>query len=193
MQLFLSILGWCFLIGIVDKALSCCCIWYSSRLWNSLFMEESELTSKFWRLVESKVAFCSLWWSGYDENAEMWIQVWFLRLKGILLVEMRSREERHRNKQDLVPLAALISRELKNEKMEKTTVRYGSAAQSRKGEDYYLIKTDCQRVPGNISTSFSVFGLFIYLLDQLNIRVCCFILVNSLYFEWRKPFWNLHW
>ncbi|KAL0292034.1 UNVERIFIED_CONTAM: putative protein phosphatase 2C 3 [Sesamum calycinum] len=69
---------------------------------------------------------------------------------------MGSREERHRHHHDLVPLAALISRELKNEKMEKPTVRYGSAAQSRKGEDYFLMKTDCQRVPGNPSTFFSV-------------------------------------
>ncbi|KAL0380795.1 UNVERIFIED_CONTAM: putative protein phosphatase 2C 15 [Sesamum angustifolium] len=73
---------------------------------------------------------------------------------------MGSREERHRHHHDLVPLAALISRELKNEKMEKPTVRYGSAAQSRKGEDYFLMKTDCQRVPGNPSTFFSVFGIF---------------------------------
>ncbi|KAK4409635.1 putative protein phosphatase 2C 3 [Sesamum angolense] len=72
---------------------------------------------------------------------------------------MGSREERHRHHHDLVPLAALISRELKNEKMEKPTVRYGSAAQSRKGEDYFLMKTDCQRVPGNPSTFFSVFGV----------------------------------
>ncbi|KAL0424713.1 UNVERIFIED_CONTAM: putative protein phosphatase 2C 15 [Sesamum radiatum] len=72
---------------------------------------------------------------------------------------MGSREERHRHHHDLVPLAALISRELKNEKMEKPTVRYGSAAQSRKGEDYFLMKTDCQRVPGNPSTFFSVFGI----------------------------------
>ncbi|CAA2945536.1 probable phosphatase 2C 15 [Olea europaea subsp. europaea] len=73
---------------------------------------------------------------------------------------MGSREERHRHSHDLVPLAALISRELKMEKMEKPTMRYGCAAQSRKGEDYFLMKTDCQRVPGNPSTSFSVFGIF---------------------------------
>lgn len=71
---------------------------------------------------------------------------------------MGSREEKHRH--DLVPLAALINRELRSEKMEKPAVRYGSAAQSRKGEDYFLMKTDCQRVPGNPSTSFSVFGIF---------------------------------
>ncbi|KAJ0807531.1 putative protein-serine/threonine phosphatase [Helianthus annuus] len=61
---------------------------------------------------------------------------------------------------DLVPLAALISREMKSEKMEKPTVRYGYAAQSRKGEDYFMMKTDCARVPGQQSTSFSVFAVF---------------------------------
>ncbi|KAG8639126.1 probable protein phosphatase 2C 15 isoform X2 [Manihot esculenta] len=61
---------------------------------------------------------------------------------------------------NLVPLAALISREMRNEKMEKPTVRHGYAAQSRKGEDYFLIKTDCQRVPGNSSSTYSVFAIF---------------------------------
>ncbi|CAI9761970.1 unnamed protein product [Fraxinus pennsylvanica] len=63
---------------------------------------------------------------------------------------MGSREERHRHNRDLVPLAALISRELKKVKMEKPTVRYGCAAQLR----------DCQRVTGNPSTSFSVLAIF---------------------------------
>ncbi|XP_061336773.1 probable protein phosphatase 2C 15 [Gastrolobium bilobum] len=61
---------------------------------------------------------------------------------------------------DLVPLAALLKREMKSEKMEKPTVRFGHAAQSKKGEDYFLIKTDCQRVPRNSSSSFSVFAIF---------------------------------
>lgn len=76
---------------------------------------------------------------------------------------MGSRVERHQHNnnhhQNLVPLAALISREMRSEKMEKPTVRYGSAAQSRKGEDYFLMKTDCLRVTGNPSSSFSVFGV----------------------------------
>ncbi|KAI7739980.1 hypothetical protein M8C21_004395 [Ambrosia artemisiifolia] len=70
---------------------------------------------------------------------------------------MGSRVERDH---DLVPLAALISREMRSEKMEKPTVRYGYAAQSRKGEDYFMMKTDCLRVPGQQSTSFSVFAIF---------------------------------
>ncbi|TQD68583.1 hypothetical protein C1H46_045884 [Malus baccata] len=64
-----------------------------------------------------------------------------------------------RQHHNMVPLVALISRELKSEKMEKPTVRYGHAAQSRKGEDYFLIKTDGQRVPGNSSSAFSAFAV----------------------------------
>ncbi|KAJ6356847.1 hypothetical protein OIU78_004860 [Salix suchowensis] len=72
---------------------------------------------------------------------------------------MASREERRRH-DNLVPLAALISREMRTEKMEKPIVKYGHAAQSRKGEDYFLIKMDCQRLPGNLSSTFSVFAIF---------------------------------
>ncbi|XP_072967283.1 probable protein phosphatase 2C 3 [Typha angustifolia] len=68
-------------------------------------------------------------------------------------------EGRRRHDHDLVPLAALIKEELKSEKMEKPCVRYGCAAQSKKGEDYFLMKTDCLRVPGNPSSSFSVFSV----------------------------------
>lgn len=68
--------------------------------------------------------------------------------------------EGKRHHRNLVPLAALISKEMRSEKMEKPTVRYGHAAQSRKGEDYFLVKTDCQRVPGNSSSAFSVFAIF---------------------------------
>lgn len=69
--------------------------------------------------------------------------------------------ERRRQRHSLVPLAALISREMKSEKMEKPTVTYGHAAQSRKGEDYFLIKTDGQRVSGNSSSAFSVFAVIL--------------------------------
>ncbi|XP_022945801.1 probable protein phosphatase 2C 15 [Cucurbita moschata] len=75
---------------------------------------------------------------------------------------MASREgrRRHHHHHNLVPLAALIGKEVRNERLEKPTIRYGSAAQSRKGEDYFLMKTDCQRVPGNPSSTFSVFAIF---------------------------------
>lgn len=72
---------------------------------------------------------------------------------------MASSQGRRRD-HELVPLAALLKREMKCEKMEKPTVRFGQAAQSKKGEDYFLVKTDCQRVPGNSTSSFSVFAIF---------------------------------
>uniref|UniRef100_A0A2P2L656 Protein phosphatase 2C family protein n=1 Tax=Rhizophora mucronata TaxID=61149 RepID=A0A2P2L656_RHIMU len=67
--------------------------------------------------------------------------------------------EGRRRRDNLVPLAVLIGRETRIEKMEKPTVRYGHAAQSKKGEDYFLIKMDCQRVPGNAASTFSVFAV----------------------------------
>ncbi|KAL5722385.1 protein-serine/threonine phosphatase [Ranunculus cassubicifolius] len=68
--------------------------------------------------------------------------------------------ESKRPHQKLVPLAALISKEMRSEKMAKPNIRYGSAAQSKKGEDYFHVKTDCQRVPGNSGSTFSVFAIF---------------------------------
>ncbi|CAA7058185.1 unnamed protein product [Microthlaspi erraticum] len=74
--------------------------------------------------------------------------------------EGKRRNHHNHNHENLVPLAALISRETKAAKMEKPFVRYGQAAQSRKGEDYFLIKTDSLRVPSSSSTAFSVFAIF---------------------------------
>lgn len=70
-----------------------------------------------------------------------------------------SKTELSRMKQPLVPLATLIGRELRNGKTEKPFVKYGQAGLAKKGEDYFLIKTDCHRVPGDSSTSFSVFAV----------------------------------
>ncbi|KAE8678117.1 putative protein phosphatase 2C 3 [Hibiscus syriacus] len=63
-------------------------------------------------------------------------------------------------KPPFVPLATLIGRELRNEKVEKPFVKFGQAALAKKGEDYFLIKLDCERVPGNPATSFTVFAIF---------------------------------
>lgn len=71
-----------------------------------------------------------------------------------------SRAEVSRMRSPLVPLGTLIGRELRNEKLEKPFLKYGQAALAKKGEDYFLIKPDCLRVPGNPSTSFSVFAIF---------------------------------
>ncbi|KAK9142528.1 hypothetical protein Syun_011928 [Stephania yunnanensis] len=60
----------------------------------------------------------------------------------------------------LVPLATLIGRERRGEKVEKPSIKFGQAALVKKGEDYFLIKPDCLRIPGNSLTSFSVFAIF---------------------------------
>ena len=70
-----------------------------------------------------------------------------------------SQAEVSRMKPPLVPLATLIGRELRNEKVEKPFVKFGQAALAKKGEDHFLVKLDCQRVPGNPATSFSVFAV----------------------------------
>ncbi|XP_058740540.1 probable protein phosphatase 2C 5 isoform X2 [Vicia villosa] len=71
-----------------------------------------------------------------------------------------SKREMSKVKQSQVPLATLIGRELRNEKVENPFVKYGQAGLAKKGEDYFLIKTDCHRVPGDPSTAFSVFAVF---------------------------------
>ncbi|KAG5044255.1 hypothetical protein AAZX31_03G213300 [Glycine max] len=71
-----------------------------------------------------------------------------------------SRIELSRAKSAPVPLGTLIGRELRNGKVEKPFVKYGQSGLAKKGEDYFLIKTDCLRVPGDASTAFSVFAVF---------------------------------
>ncbi|KAL3030315.1 hypothetical protein AAZX31_03G213300 [Glycine max] len=68
--------------------------------------------------------------------------------------------ELSRAKSAPVPLGTLIGRELRNGKVEKPFVKYGQSGLAKKGEDYFLIKTDCLRVPGDASTAFSVFAVF---------------------------------
>lgn len=59
-----------------------------------------------------------------------------------------------------VPLSVLLKRELASEKVERPELSHGQASQSKKGEDFTLLKTECQRVLGDGITTYSVFGLF---------------------------------
>ncbi|KAL2346396.1 hypothetical protein Fmac_000396 [Flemingia macrophylla] len=61
-----------------------------------------------------------------------------------------------------VPLSVLLKRELANEKFEKPEVVlvHGQASENKKGEDFTLLKTECQRVVGDGVSTYSVFGLF---------------------------------
>lgn len=58
-----------------------------------------------------------------------------------------------------VTLGRLIGRELRNGKGEMPSIKYGQAALAKKGEDYFLIIPEYQRIPGDASTSFSVFAV----------------------------------
>ncbi|XP_066381554.1 probable protein phosphatase 2C 33 isoform X1 [Miscanthus floridulus] len=59
-----------------------------------------------------------------------------------------------------LPLATLIGRELRGDGTERPHVRYGHSGFAKRGEDYFLVKPDCLRVPGDPSSSFSVFAVF---------------------------------
>ncbi|XP_064976593.1 probable protein phosphatase 2C 33 [Musa acuminata AAA Group] len=60
----------------------------------------------------------------------------------------------------MVPLATLIGRELRGGQSEKPAIKYGHAAFAKRGEDYFLVRPDCLRVPGDAASSFSVFAIF---------------------------------
>ncbi|PWA59189.1 protein phosphatase 2C 40 [Artemisia annua] len=59
-----------------------------------------------------------------------------------------------------VPLSVLLKRELVNEKADRPEIVSGQANQSKKGEDFAFVKTDCQRALGDGVTTYSVFGIF---------------------------------
>ncbi|KAJ6849056.1 putative protein phosphatase 2C 33 [Iris pallida] len=59
-----------------------------------------------------------------------------------------------------LPLATLIGRELRGERSEKPSLRYGHAGLAKRGEDLFLIEPDCVQIAGDPSTSFSVFAIF---------------------------------
>lgn len=58
-----------------------------------------------------------------------------------------------------VPLSVLLKRELANEKIESPELSHGQASQSKKGEDFTFVKTECQRVLGDGVATYSVFGV----------------------------------
>lgn len=60
----------------------------------------------------------------------------------------------------MVPLGVLLKRELDNEKIENPDIIHGEFNQSKKGEDFTFMKTECERIPGDGCTVFSVFALF---------------------------------
>ena len=67
---------------------------------------------------------------------------------------MLSKSEHH-----TVPLSVLLKRELENERLENPELSHGQHGQSKKGEDFMLVKTECQRVLGDGVATFSVYGV----------------------------------
>ncbi|KAF7851528.1 hypothetical protein BT93_L3748 [Corymbia citriodora subsp. variegata] len=65
-----------------------------------------------------------------------------------------------RSEHQTVPLSVLLKRELASEKIDRPEIVHGQASQSKKGEDYTLLKTECQRIVGDGVTTYSVFALF---------------------------------
>ncbi|KAL7606154.1 probable protein phosphatase 2C 12 [Lactuca sativa] len=59
-----------------------------------------------------------------------------------------------------IPLSLLLKRELASEKTERPEISTGEANQSKKGEDFTLLKSECQRVLGDGVATYSVFGIF---------------------------------
>ncbi|KAG6516507.1 hypothetical protein ZIOFF_026972 [Zingiber officinale] len=59
----------------------------------------------------------------------------------------------------MVPLAVLLRREMSWERIENPDIIYGEASESKKGEDFTLVMTECQRVPQRPDTTFSVFAV----------------------------------
>ena len=67
---------------------------------------------------------------------------------------MSTRSEHH-----TVPLSVLLKRELAIEKIERPEIVHGQASQSKKGEDFTLLKSECERVVGDGVSTYSVFGV----------------------------------
>ncbi|KAK8926035.1 putative protein phosphatase 2C 12 [Platanthera zijinensis] len=93
----------------------------------------------------------------------------------------------------MMPLSVLLKRELRDDIFEKPDILHGVANRRKKGEDMTLLKTECQRVPGNGRTTFSVFALFdghngsaaaIYTKENLLNNILCAIPSDLTRDEW---------
>lgn len=61
--------------------------------------------------------------------------------------------------QPMVPLHNLLNNELQKEVVENPNVYCGLAIQTKKSEDFPLAKLNCQRIPGDDSSTYSVFAV----------------------------------
>lgn len=89
-----------------------------------------------------------------------------------------------RGEHQTVPLSVLLKRELASEKIEKPEIVHGQAEQSKKGEDFTLVKTECQRMVGDGVYPFSVFGVCVFhvsLFLIFQIQPHCFLFFDFLW------------
>lgn len=62
-----------------------------------------------------------------------------------------------------------------SEKIEKPEIVHGQAGQSKKGEDFALLKSDCQRMVGDGVYTYSVYGVcLMFLLSWFSSFDDCF-------------------
>lgn len=78
-----------------------------------------------------------------------------------------------RGEHQTVPLSVLLKRELASEKIEQPEITHGQASQSKKGEDFTLLKTECEREVGDGVSTYSVFGVWISSWFFLMSNPCC--------------------
>ncbi|KAK4713459.1 hypothetical protein R3W88_019366 [Solanum pinnatisectum] len=89
-----------------------------------------------------------------------------------------------------VPLSVLLKRELAQEKIERPDISHGQANQIKKGEDFTLLKPECQRVLGDEVTTFSLFdghngsATAIYTKENLLQNVLSLIPTDLNRYEW---------
>lgn len=76
-----------------------------------------------------------------------------------LATSVRQVQDAQSKQGQLVSLSHLLSRELQNARMERPMIGFGHAAQQKKGEDFALINTECQRIPGDRSSAVAIFAV----------------------------------
>ncbi|KAH7373081.1 hypothetical protein KP509_17G036200 [Ceratopteris richardii] len=83
----------------------------------------------------------------------------FSRMNGQHFVSPERRVRSSEVKEPLESLSHLISRELQSERIPRPIIRFGYAAQPKKGEDFALINPECQRIPGDRFSAFAAFAV----------------------------------
>ena len=87
---------------------------------------------------------------------------------------MTTRSEHHTEIYIYFFFLVLLKRELANEKVERPEILHGQASQSKKGEDFTLLKTECQRMVGDGVSTYSVFAVCLFFPGYVN----CFFTIN---------------